>query len=451
MLQLFFKDSNVIYRQVITRYECQDISSIWSDECKFNYFLTLEKAVLETLSTNKVIPISVDEIQSAFKKVVINIERIQQLEQKTHHDVVAFCDSIIEQLPPHIGRFFHYGLTSSDIIDSALSLQLKEYSAIFDRELFNVRAELLTLSLRCEEILGIGRSHGKNAEPLIYASKWLGHYAEFSRRHDEFKNFFEKHLTVKFTGAVGNYTVLTPFLEEEIATLIEMPVEPISTQVIARDHLATFFSLGAALANAIERLSLEIRLLSQSHLEEVSESFQSGQRGSSTMPHKKNPIASENLTGISRVLRSHSQVAAENTLLWYERDISHSSSERMIIPDHTGLMIYSLRRLQKLIKNLDLNKNKIEQTAKEDFAVYSSYFLHLILSQTELTRDEIYQTLQTLSHGKSLSLDEGIKFLTEKFPEVKFYSFDHLRGKYRDHFFTLKKRVLAQYPLEELK
>lgn len=376
---------------MISRYEKKQISALWTEEAKFQTYLDVELAILEAMEGELVPAGTAKHIR---EKAVINPKRISEIEEVTKHDVIAFCTSITENLDPEVSRFFHYGVTSSDIIDSSMTLMIKNS---LDRILPEYHKLLVTLFNLCQKhknTLAMGRSHGMYAEPLSLGQKFLGHYHEFHRRYTELKHYRENELTIQFSGAVGNYTILTPALEEKAAKVLGLKVEPLSTQVIPRDRLAKLIALNSLTASAIERIAVEIRHLHRSEVDELHEGFAKGQKGSSIMPHKKNPIAGENLTGMARYLRSHLSMALENIVLWHERDISHSSTERLYLPDHFGILFYSIERLNKTLENLEFHVEQIEARVASTSVYLSSYYLHHLIKATTFTREEIYALVQ---------------------------------------------------------
>lgn len=423
---------------MITRYEIPEIAALWEEDKKFTYFLKVEMALLEALEENKVIP----SVSSQFAKAQINLKRIHEIEATVHHDVIAFCSSITEQVG-EAGKFFHYGCTSSDIIDTALSLQLRDSLQIEIKALKELKLALWDKALSTKKLFTLGRSHGMFAEPMSFGFKFLSYVAEASRRLEELEHF-EKNLTGQMSGAVGNYTVLTPEVEALVMKKLGLKVEPISTQVIPRDYLAKFASLQAGVADLLERLSIEIRHLHRSDVGEVVEGFKPGQKGSSTMPHKKNPISSENISGLARVLRSHEQIAHENTLLWHERDISHSSAERMWLPDSLGLSVYMLRRATRMVKELHINEEKISERAQKEFATASSYVLHKLLPTYKGTREELYAIIQNASFSAK-NKEEFSKLLQEKLNfNLEMNDMSQMYGKQVEAVFD---RVKATYHL----
>ena len=393
---------------MIPRYESKEISNIWSDQYKFETFIKVELAILCALEETKVIP------QGITKKIKetakINCDRIYEIEEETKHDIIAFSTSITEQLPKEIGKYFHFGVTSSDIIDTAFSIQIKESIKIIQANLEHLLKSLKTFSKNNLNLISLGRSHGMYAEPMSFGQKFLGHFKEFERRAFDYEKLLEDEIRGQFSGAVGNYTILSPEIEELAVKKLDLKPESTSTQIIPRDRYAKIVLNGALLGSAIERIATEIRHLHRSEVGELHEGFSKGQKGSSTMPHKKNPISGENLTGIARVLKSHSQIALENITLWHERDISHSSAERLYLPDHFGLICYSLKRLTSTVDNLIVNKEVINERVADNDSYLSSIFLHDLILKTDLTREEVYKVVQSASFD---SKDKGTSLQTE--------------------------------------
>lgn len=434
---------------MIPRYESKEITRIWSDENKYRTFLTIEIELLKVLEEKKMIPKGIAETVS--KTAIVKPERIDEIELTTRHDVIAFCTSITEQLPTDIGKYFHYGVTSSDIIDSALTLQIKASLDVVIKSLDLFLEVLKERALETKMLMTLGRSHGMYAEPMSFGQKLLGHYAEFKRRKDELTDFYKNELTIQLSGAVGNYTILTPDIEERIADKLKVKVETVSTQIIPRDRLAKLISITSLIANAIERLAVEIRHLHHSDVREVAEGFRKGQKGSSTMPHKKNPISSENLTGLSRFLRSHLNIALENSILWHERDISHSSAERLYLPDHFGILTYALDRFATTLNLLEIDSVTIEGKVLNHTHYLSSFYLHfLILNCESLTREELYTIIQTASfdpiakstpdHFREFIQNELLfKKIKINLPEVTSEGLKEIYLKSVDHIF---KRVI---------
>lgn len=379
---------------MIERYEKKEISEIWTDQFKFEKFLEVEKALVIALEEAGIVK---ESFSKKLESVKVDPHRIKEIEKETRHDVIAFCTSITEQLEVNEGKFFHYGVTSSDVIDTALTLQVKES---LDRT-FPIFEKLLnaleTKSFEHQDTICIGRSHGIFAEPMSFGQKLRGHYCEFKRRYDDLKSFYENELTGQISGAVGNYTIVTPKIENKVMSHLGLKVESVSTQIIPRDRHAKLTSIISLFGCALERLCIEIRHLQHSDVAEVFEGFKKGQKGSSTMPHKKNPISSENLTGMARMLRSYQQVAMDNTLLWHERDISHSSAERFYLPDMFGILLYSLERMANTVDDLVVDKEAMLSKVTANFKHLSSFVLHKLIEVSNNTREDLYRVVQSAS------------------------------------------------------
>lgn len=387
---------------MIPRYEVKELSALWSDRARFTRMLEVELAILEEWEARGVAPLG---CAAQFAGVLIRPERINEIEAVTRHDTIAFCSSITEQRPPEYSRYFHFGVTSSDVLDTALSLQIRDSVQLVLQDLRECHEAILKVADQTGSLLALGRSHGMAAEPIIFGQKFLSFAQEFSRRRADYDRFLAEDVTGQISGAVGNYTIVDPAFEAAVLKRLNLKVEPVSTQVIPRDRIAKLVSIGALLASAMERMAVEVRHLHRSEVSEVSEGFAAGQKGSSTMPHKKNPIATENVTGIARVLRSHLPIALENIVLWHERDISHSSTERLFLPDHFGLLSYALKRLSKMLAQLEVNRSRVESRAKESFAVFSSLVLHELIRANSVSREELYRLVQEASFA-SHSLEE---------------------------------------------
>ena len=386
---------------MIARYEVEEITAIWSDQHRFETYLRVELAVLEALGDD--IPPGV--LSKIREKAQINPQRINEIEKLTHHDLVAFCTSITEDLDPNLGKYFHYGLTSSDIIDTSLMLLMKESSLFVQSAIRELKETLWKRACQYKYLLTMGRSHGIYGEPLSFGQKLLGLYRELERRERDLDQVYREEFRGQISGAMGNYTLLGRDIEQKALTLLGLQRESLSTQIIPRDRIAKIISLHALLASFMERISVEIRHLHRSEVGEVAEGFSQGQKGSSTMPHKKNPVSAENLTGMARVLRSHVTIALENCVLWHERDISHSCAERLYLPDNFGLLVYGLRRLSQTLQNLVVNEAVIENRVKENFNYLSSYYLHHLIKHLDLSREECYAIVQSAAFAAQSSQD----------------------------------------------
>ena len=433
---------------MIPRYQKEEISHIWSEENKFQTYLKTELALLKSLEQHKVIPQGISKKIEA--KANININRINEIEQTTQHDIIAFCSSITENLESEVGKYFHFGVTSSDIIDSSTMLQIKDSMILVLASLKKVLDTLVKKVSESKDIITMGRSHGMFAEPMSFAQKWLGFYAEFARHLKDYEQTYQNDLTVQFSGAVGNFTILTPEIEKTAADFLNMKVEPVSTQVIPRDRIAKIINIGALIGCAIERLAVEIRHLHRSDVSELHEGFKKGQKGSSTMPHKKNPISAENLTGMARLLRSHTDIAMENIVLWHERDISHSSAERIYLPDHFGILYYALERLNSTLENLVLHADVIEKKVKDEFTYLSSYILHQLILNTNCKRDDLYTIVQTAAFKahESRSREVFEQTLLEELDKINIkvdlpkIDYEFIRSIYLKNFDEIARRTL---------
>jgi len=428
---------------MIPRYEVKEISKIWSDEARFHQLLKVERALLNALEEKGRIPKGTTK---AFDGVKIKLERIREIEETTRHDVIAFCTSITEQVNPEAARYFHFGVTSSDILDTALSLQLRDSVSVIVEDLKKLIAALGTRIEDTKDLLALGRSHGMAAEPMVFAQKFLSTKVELMRRLRDYEHILNCEITGQISGAVGNYTVLTPEIEELTLAHLALPVEPVTSQVIPRDHLAMIVSISALTAAALERLAVEIRHLHHSDIAEVHEGFRAGQKGSSTMPHKKNPISSENITGLSRVIRSHVEIALENIVLWHERDISHSSTERLYLPDHFGLVTYSLRRMTQTVIDLEIHRDVIDEKTKRNFTTLSSLILHNLIDQNSVPREELYPVVQKAAF-QAKSLEEMLKMIGDDLKSKNLksdfsnLSWDKIRQGYMDRFQEILRRT----------
>lgn len=425
---------------MINRYDVKDISSLWTDESRFRYYLKVELAHLRTLEESGMVPNGTAEKMANAK---INPDRIAEIEKITNHDVIAFCTSVTEQYAPEDGRFFHFGITSSDVIDTAHALLMKDSMAVIEKDLAALEEALKTKASETSDLLCMGRSHGIFAEAMVFGQKFLSFQAELKRRRTDWTHVTGE-LTGQLSGAVGNYTVVTPEQEESTLKKLGLKVEPVSTQVIPRDRYALTVQIGALIGSLLERMATEFRLLQHSDVDEVREGFSKGQKGSSTMPHKKNPISSENIAGMARMLRSHVIPVLENCALWHERDISHSSVERMLLPDHFGLLSYSLRRMKNVVENLVIDREKIEAKVSGNEKIYSSYVLHhLIRMNPEKKREELYELVQK-AFFDSKSKDElkaNLMKLPVKHDASTWIDFENLRKHYREEFKKIQARV----------
>ena len=401
---------------MIDRYALKEMSQIWSPESRFEFMLQVEQAVAKAQGDLKIIPKA--SAKAIVSKARFSYKNILKREQISRHDVTAFVDETAIHLGVH-GAYFHYGLTSSDVLDTALSLQIKTAQKILDKSFKSLKKTLKQLVEKHKNTLCAGRTHGIQAEPSSFGFKLLGHLAELSRAEKSFNEAVSICSIAKISGAVGTYSSLPPEVEKKVCQQLSLKPETVATQVIPRDRLARLvFSLSLT-GSFIERLCIELRHLQRTEVAEITESFYKGQTGSSAMPHKKNPISAENLTGLSRLLRSYVSPALENTNLWHERDISHSSVERVILPDAFILTHYALTRLEKLLKTLEINKNKMKQNLDSSKGlVFSSQVLNALVHKS-LPRQKAYPLVQKLS--QNLKTNENLKSALLKNQEIKKY------------------------------
>ncbi|MBO4311678.1 MAG: adenylosuccinate lyase [Desulfovibrionaceae bacterium] len=376
---------------MIERYTRPEMGSIWTLENRYAYWLKVELAVCEAWHGLGVIDGA--SMSAIREKAAIDVKRILEIEETTRHDVIAFLTSLEEKIGP-AARFIHLGCTSSDIVDTAGNMQLAEAGDMIVEDFEKVLASLKSMVQRWRGQLCMGRTHGIHAEPTSFALKMAGFYAEFSRNLARFKSALAEIRVGKISGAVGTYAFLSPQIEATACKILGLTPDPISTQVIQRDRLAYFFTTLAVAAGSIERLCVELRHLQRTEVLEAEEGFGKGQKGSSAMPHKKNPISAENLCGLSRMIRSNSLAAMENQALWHERDISHSSVERVIMPDTTILMDYALNRLTRLLDGLNVIPEHMERNLHASCDLFYSQKVLTALVNSGMPRQEAYVAVQ---------------------------------------------------------
>ena len=338
---------------MIERYKHLEINTVWRDEYRFSLWLDIEKKYLQILEEEK----DIAPVSKHLDSLKIDVDRIYEKEKTTKHETTAFINSILEQ-EPKLETVFHRGITSSDIIDTAFSMQLRDAGNLILQELDILIASSKLKALEFKEVISIGRTHGIHAEPTSFGLKFLLFYEELNRL--DFKKQIDDISICMLSGAVGTYSLIKPEYEKKLAKRLGLKTIGFTTQIIPRDIYARYFQSLGILASVLERMAVELRHLQQTEVSEVTESFSHGQTGSSVMPHKKNPISLENITGLSRVVRNYANTAMENIVLWHERDISHSSAERIIAPDATELSAYLIKRMNAVIKNLDVNKENIK-------------------------------------------------------------------------------------------
>lgn len=377
---------------MIKRYSRIEMEKIWDLQSKFQYYLDVELAVCEAYAELGQIPISaVAEIKKLAK---FDLNRIDEIECEVNHDVIAFLTNINENIGENLAKYVHVGLTSSDVIDTAMALQIQDAGKIIEEDLNNLTISLKNLAAKHKNTICIGRSHGIHAEITTFGTKILTWLDMFERAKRHFDYALEEIRVGQISGPVGTYSNISPEIERITCKNLNLKPARISTQVIARDLHAYFMQSIAIIASMIEQCSIEIRHLQRTEVLEVEEGFKKGQKGSSAMPHKKNPISSENLCGLARIVKSNAQTAMENIPLWHERDISHSSAERIIFPDSTILIDFMLNRFKNVVDNLVVHeKNMLKNANLFGGIVYSQKVL-LTLIEKGLTRESAYKLVQ---------------------------------------------------------
>jgi len=393
---------------MIDRYARKEIKGIWNEKNKYQIWLEIEIAVAQAMEKLKLIPRGV--ASKVKRKTTINVDRIHKIESKVHHDVIAFLTSVNEQVGQE-GRFLHKGMTSSDVLDTCLNIQLAQSGRIILRDINDLLKVLKNKALKYKKTVCMGRSHGIHAEPTTFGLKLASFYEEFKRNKKRMKSAIDEISTCAISGAVGTFANIDPKVESYVAKKLKLKIEPISSQVIPRDRHAYYFSTLGIIAGSIERVATEIRNLQKTELGEVEEFFGKNQKGSSAMPHKKNPILSENLTGLARMVRSYVMPALENISLWHERDISHSSVERNIAPDSTITLDFALNRLKNILKNMNVYPKKMLENLNITKGLIFSQRVMIELTKYGFSREKAYLLVQKNAQNarkKNMSLYESL-------------------------------------------
>ncbi len=376
---------------MIERYSRKEIKGIWDEKNKYQIWLDIEIAAAQAMEKLKLIPKGISA--KVKRKAVINVEKIHKIESKVHHDVIAFLTSITEKVGSD-GRFLHKGMTSSDVLDTCFNIQLLQSGKIILKDINEIMKVLKNKSLKYKNTVCIGRSHGIHAEPITFGLKLASFYEEFKRNKKRLEKAIDEISTCAISGAVGTFANIDPKVESYVAKKLNLKVEPISTQIIPRDRHAYYFSVLGIIAGSIERVAGEIRNLQRTEIHEVEEFFDKKQKGSSAMPHKRNPILSENLTGLSRMVRSYVMPALENISLWHERDISHSSVERNIGPDSTITLDFALNRLKNILKNMNIYPKKMLKNLNITKGLIYSQRVMIELTKHGFSREKAYRIVQ---------------------------------------------------------
>ncbi|HEY0791941.1 MAG TPA: adenylosuccinate lyase [Chthoniobacterales bacterium] len=402
---------------MISRYSRPEMAELWSDERRFSIWLEVETLACEAMARLGIIPqADAEEIR---KKARFSAAEIRSIEERTNHDVIAFLENVAEAVGP-AGRWIHFGLTSSDILDTALAVQLVRSADLLLEDLRALREQVAIQARRHKYTPMIGRSHGIHAEPMTFGLKLALMYDEFGRAEHRLRQARQAIAVGKLSGAVGTHAHLDPRVEREVCERLGLKPDPLSTQVIQRDRHAEYSNTLALVASSIDRWATEFRHLQRTEVGEVEEAFSEGQKGSSAMPHKRNPITGERLSGLARVLRGNAVAAMENVALWHERDISHSSVERIVFPDSCTLLDYMLVTLSKLVTRLRVYPDRMQRNLEMTKGLYFSQTLLLALAERGLARQTAYEAVQ---RAAMRTWEGGDDFLTEakKEPDIVQY------------------------------
>ncbi|HQI38362.1 MAG TPA: adenylosuccinate lyase [Spirochaetota bacterium] len=411
---------------MIDRYSRKEISDIWTLENKFKIWLDIEIAACEANAQLGIIP--QEDLKIIKEKAQFTVARIEEIENQVHHDVIAFLTCVSEYVGPS-SRYIHYGLTSSDIVDTALSIQMKQAGEIILNDINQLLAILKKLALNYKQTPCMGRSHGVHAEPTTFGTKMALYYHEFLRNRKRIQDAIDDIAYGKLSGAVGTFSNIDPQVETIVCEKLGLKPDPISTQIIQRDRHAYYMSAIAICAGTLDKLATEIRHLQRTEVREVEEPFQKGQKGSSAMPHKRNPVLCERVSGLSRVIKSNMMVALDNMTLWHERDISHSSAERIILPDSTIALDYLLAKMIFILDNLHVYPDAMMKTIEKTGGLFYSQALLLKLVEKGYTREEAYAIVQDIAMNvwhnggslKELSLNDtriNTKLSPEEIEEI---------------------------------
>lgn len=376
---------------MIARYTRTEMGRIWSDENKFRQWLAVEIAATETLAEAGVVPH--EAARELRRNADFDLQRIYQIENEVKHDVIAFTTAVAEKAGPS-SRWLHYGLTSNDVVDTAQALLIKQASAIIAEDLRRLRDVLRKRAFEFRHTPQIGRTHGVHAEPITFGLKLANWYSEVVRDLERFERAAEEMRVGKFSGAVGTFAHLDPETEEKICARLGLKAAPISSQVIQRDRHANFVCTMAVIASTLDMIAVEIRHLQRTEVREAEEYFSEKQKGSSAMPHKRNPVTCEQISGLARVVRANAQTALENVALWHERDISHSSAERVILPDSTILLDYLLSKTANLIETMFVYPERMMRNLESTQGLVFSGQLLLDLVEEGVLREDAYRIVQ---------------------------------------------------------
>lgn len=434
---------------MIPRYSRPEMTRIWDPETRFRIWFEIEAHAARAMADLGIIPKeAADAIWEKGSSAKFDVARIDEIERVTKHDVIAFLTHLAEHVGPD-ARFVHQGMTSSDVLDTCFNVQLVRAADILLADLDRVLAALKKRAFEHKNTVTIGRSHGIHAEPTTFGLKLAFAYAEFSRARQRLENARAEVATCAISGAVGTFANVDPRVEEYVAEQLGLTPEPVSTQIIPRDRHAMYFATLAVIASSIERLAIEIRHLQRTEVLEAEEYFSEGQKGSSAMPHKRNPVLTENLTGLARMVRAYALPAMENVALWHERDISHSSVERMIGPDATVTLDFALNRLAGVIENLVVYPENMKKNLDRLGGLIHSQRVLLALTQAGVSREDAYRLVQRNAmpvwrgEGDFLSLLAADPEVSAKLSREELEKLFDL-GYHTKHVDTIFKRVFGE-------
>lgn len=379
---------------MIERYSREEMTRIWTDQNRFQAWLEVELAACKAWSRTGKIPEA--DVDLLYKNASFDIDRIREIEQETHHDVVAFTRAVSETLGEE-KKWVHYGLTSTDVVDTANGYLIKQANRILEEDLDRISQTLAAMAVKYKNTIMMGRTHGVHAEPTTFGLKCALWYAEMERQKERFRHASKGVEFGKISGAVGTFAHLPPEIELYTCEELGLTPAPISTQTLQRDRHAHYMATIALIGSTLEKIAVEIRHLQRTELREAEEFFRKGQKGSSAMPHKRNPVSSENISGCARVLRGYMVTAFENIPLWHERDISHSSAERIILPDATILLDYMLTRMNRVLSQLQVYPEQMLRNIEKTYGLVFSQRLMLMLIDAGMSRERAYDTVQPLA------------------------------------------------------
>ena len=407
--------------KMIPRYSRPAMTQIWEPENKFRIWFKIEAHACDAQAKLGIIP--EDAAKRVWERGKFDVERIDEIEAEVKHDVIAFLTNLAEYVGPE-ARFVHQGMTSSDVLDTCLSVQLCQAADIIATDIDQLLEALKKQAIKHKLTPTVGRSHAIHAEPTTFGLKLAGYFAEFQRNKARLMIAREEIATCAISGPVGTFASIEPDVEKHVAEKLGLKIEPVSTQIIPRDRHAMFFSILGVIASSLERLAVEIRHLQRTEVREAEEFFSSGQKGSSSMPHKRNPVLTENITGIARLIRSHVIPSMENVALWHERDISHSSVERVIAPDATIALDFSLARMTGVIEKLVVYPDQMKKNLDKLGGLINSQRILLELTQKGMSREDSYEAVQRNAMPVWLE-GKDFKVLLKRDPKIKVFLDDN--------------------------